>query len=312
MLARASTRVLAPPDRCFGHRVGAVRRAGLLSPATDAVGRRRRALPKSKRMRLHLYWMRLEHSEVGTLSRWTHRDDAFGRREAHGGFSTAASDRPLRISALGPSQSPWMAGHHFGNLIQWLSGKGDREDPEARAGRSGSTRDRLLASTGDTAADMLRARMIEEHMIEPVTQVAAWRLPGALLAYRGPGNHFRPPSPEASGVSLGSACRLAPARSALSFRRMSCSWCRGITDAAPEFTQRWCRCSQPTTVRSVGHTPPLHGRYSMSSREDVLQAVGATFIRILALADGVFRSIRSASVEASDVHPSARDGAGPG
>ena len=237
---------------------------------------------------------------------------AFGRREALEDFRPQLRKAAENLAHWDHSQHLGMAGHHFGNLMKWLLEKG-REDPDARAVALALAR-ALVGLDGDTAADMLRARMIEEHMIEPVTRLLLGGFPEIAWPIVGRGIISDPLRAWHLGALLGSRMSSDHRHDAaiLSLPEdVLFEWCRAHPDGALAFTATVVPILTTYNREAVGHTlHPCMARLldEFGDREDVLQAVGGNIHSYLGWGSptGYFALYEAPLSKLRDEHPSAR------
>ena len=237
---------------------------------------------------------------------------AFGRREALEDFRPQLRKAAENLAHWDHSQHLGMAGHHFGNLMKWLLEKG-REDPDARAVALALAR-ALVGLDDDTAAGMLRARIIEEHMIEPVIRLLLGGFPEIAWPIVGRGIISDPLRAWHLGALLGSRMSSDDRHNAaiLSLPEdVLFEWCRAHPDGAPAFTATVVPILTTYNREAVGHTlHPCMARLldEFGDREDVLQAVGGNIHSYFGWGSptGYFALYEAPLSKLRDEHPSAR------
>ena len=205
-----------------------------------------------------------------------------------------------------------MAAHHFEELMKWVLEKG-REYPDARAVALALARS-LVGLDPNTAEGMLRARMIEEHMIKPVIRLLLGSFPEITWPIVGQGIISDPLRAWHLSNLLGSRMSSDDRHDAaiLSLPEdVLFEWCRAHPDSAPAFTATVVPVLTTYNREAVGHT--LHPRMArllgeFGDRADVLQAVGSNIHSYFSWGSptGYFALYEAPLSRLRDEHPSAR------
>ena len=211
-----------------------------------------------------------------------------------------------------PPSHDAMAAHHFEELMKWVLEKG-REDPDARAVALALARS-LVGLDQNTAEGMLRARMIEEHMIKPVIRLLLGSFPEITWPIVGQGIISDPLRAWHLSNLLGSRMSSDDRHDAaiLSLPEdVLFEWCRAHPDSAPTFTATVVPVLTTYNREAVGHT--LHPRMArlldeFGDRADVLQAVGSNIHSYFSWGSptGYFALYEAPLSRLRDEHPSAR------
>ena len=202
--------------------------------------------------------------------------------------------------------------HHFGNLMKWILEKG-RDDPDARAVALALSR-ALVDLGDDTAEEILRVRMIEKRMIEPVIQLLLGSFPEITWPIVGSAIISDPLRAWNLGRLLGSRMSSDDRHDSVILslpEDVLFEWCRAHPNSAPAFTATVVPVLTTYNREAVGHSlHPYMARLldEFGDRKDVLRSVEANIHSYFGWGSptGYFALHEAPLSKLRDEHPSAK------
>ena len=220
----------------------------------------------------------LDHSDIGyAVALDLIGMYAFRRPEVLENFRPQLRKAAENLTRWDNSQHPPAATNHFGDLMKWLLEEG-RENPDARAAALVLAL-ALVGPNDDSAKGMLRARMIDESMIEPVIRLLLGNFPEIVWPIVGHGIISDPLRAWRLRTVLGNSTVSDQRHDAaiLSLPEdVLFEWCRTHPDSAPAFTATAVPVLTTYDRDAVGRAlHPCMARLldEFGDREDVLRAI---------------------------------------